>query len=296
MKLLSELKILNSIRIPRALYKNDSDPVSSQIHGFSDASETAFAGAVYLRTEFKNGEIDVRQVASKTKVAPLARQTIPRLELFGAGLLSRLVNSVKNAIKVPAHLETHYWTDSSCCLAWIRNNRLWKRYVNDRVREIRKLTSTENWHHCPGVLNPADLPTRGLTGEELKASQLWQTGPAFLKQSKEHWPKFQLTKNENEIAMSELVKNPPDVTHILQLHHLDKKIENLINFERFSSKLKVIRVTGWILRFVNNLKNSVSERKHCLKSKELEANELKEAENFLVLTIQRDCFSDEINF
>ena len=296
LKLLSELKTLNSIRIPRALYKNDSDPVSSQIHGFSDAFEAAFAGAVYLRTEFKNGEIDVRQVASKTKVAPLARQTIPRLELLGAGLLSGLVNSVKNAIKVPAHLETHYWTDSSCCLAWIRNNRLWKRYVNDRVKEIRKLASTENWHHCPGVLNPADLPTRGLTGEELKASQLWQTGPAFLKQSKEHWPKFQLTENENEIAMSELVKNPPDVTHILQLHHLDKKIENLINFKRFSSKLKVIRVTGWILPFVNNLKNSISERKHCLNSKELEANELKETENFLVSTIQRDCFSDEINF
>ena len=33
-----------------------------------------------------------------------------------------------------------------------------------------------------------------------------------------------------------------------------------------------------------------------MKSKELEANELKEAENFLVFTIQRDCFSDEINF
>ena len=81
--------------------------------------------------------------------------------------------------------------------------------------------------------------------------------------------------------MSELVKTPPpDVTHILQLHHLDKKLENLINFEGFSNKLKVISVTDWILRFVNNLKNSISERKHCLKSKELE----------------RDCFSDEINF
>ena len=55
-------------------------------------------------------------------------------------------------------------------------------------------------------------------------------------------------------------------------------------------------MTGWNLRFVNNLKNSVFKRKHCLKSKELEANELKEAENFLVLTIQRDNFSDDINF
>ena len=86
---MSELKTLNFIRILRALYKNDSDPVHSQIHGFSDASEAAFAGAVYLQTELKNGKIDVRQVASKTKVAPLACQTIPRLELLGAGLLSR---------------------------------------------------------------------------------------------------------------------------------------------------------------------------------------------------------------
>ena len=70
LKLFSELKTLNSTRIPRALYKNDSNPVSSQIHGFSDASEAALAGVVYLRTEIENGEIDVRQVTSKMKVLP----------------------------------------------------------------------------------------------------------------------------------------------------------------------------------------------------------------------------------
>ena len=46
-------------------------------------------------------------------------------------------------------------------LAWISNYRHWKQFVRNCVNEIRKLTCIENWHHCPGELNLADLLTRG---------------------------------------------------------------------------------------------------------------------------------------
>ena len=52
-------------------------------------------------------------------------------------------------------------------LCWIRNERPWKQYVQHRVDEIRKLTSKNDWRHCPGKQNPADLPSRGVNAKEL---------------------------------------------------------------------------------------------------------------------------------
>ena len=53
-------------------------------------SEVAYAGVVYLRIVTSKGAY-TRLIMSKTRVAPLAKQTIPRLELLAALILSRLV-------------------------------------------------------------------------------------------------------------------------------------------------------------------------------------------------------------
>ena len=45
----SELEMLSTKHIPRCYYPKDARIVSTQIHGFSDASEAAYAGIVYLR-------------------------------------------------------------------------------------------------------------------------------------------------------------------------------------------------------------------------------------------------------
>lgn len=52
-------------------------------------------------------------------------------------------------------------------LCWIKNDRIWKQYVQHRVEEIRSLTTREEWGHCPGDTNPADLPSRGLSANDL---------------------------------------------------------------------------------------------------------------------------------
>ncbi len=56
------------------------------ICGFGDASTQAYAAVVYLVLQ-TNSSISVRFVVSKTRVAPLQPQTIPRLELLSALLL-----------------------------------------------------------------------------------------------------------------------------------------------------------------------------------------------------------------
>lgn len=57
------------------------DMTSHSIHGFSDASERAYAAVVYLRTVQKDGSIRVNILAAKSKVAPLQKVTLPRRAL-----------------------------------------------------------------------------------------------------------------------------------------------------------------------------------------------------------------------
>ena len=74
----SELRKVGGIRIPRCYFReNDHTPVSIELHGFSDASSYAYAAVVYLRVEVESSVKSVL-VASKTRVAPLSGQTIPR--------------------------------------------------------------------------------------------------------------------------------------------------------------------------------------------------------------------------
>jgi len=88
--------------------------------------------------------------------------TIPRLELLSALLLSRLITTVSSALESTLpDLEIECYTDSTVALYWIQGtNKEWKPFVQNRVNEIREKTSPDLWHHCPGVTNPADLPSR----------------------------------------------------------------------------------------------------------------------------------------
>lgn len=63
--------------------------------------------------------------------------------------------------------------------------------------------------------NPADLPSRGLSGEELVKNSLWWNGPEFLRNPDSEWPKSTQVKADNEEAMTELVRGPLHVTHAL---------------------------------------------------------------------------------
>ena len=54
---------------------------SVQLHCFADASERAYGAVVYMRVEYE-ARVKCQIVSSKTRVAPLAKQTIPRLELL----------------------------------------------------------------------------------------------------------------------------------------------------------------------------------------------------------------------
>ena len=146
-----------------------------------DASTKAYAAAVYVRVVDED-VVHTSLMCAKSRVAPVKTQTIPRLELLGAVLLARLMDSVMKALSGIISIDNvFYWADSITVVCWIRNNKNWKQYVMRRVEEIRKLSLTDKWNHCSGAHNPADLATRGVPGDQLNKNLLWWTGFDFIK-------------------------------------------------------------------------------------------------------------------
>ena len=111
----SELPSLSVKGIPCCYTPKGSNIVSTQLHGFCDASEDAYGGVVYLRLTDSKGEVHTSLVMSKTKVSPIKRLTIPRLELCGAEVLARLLYKVKEILHIPLS-EVFAWTDSTIVL------------------------------------------------------------------------------------------------------------------------------------------------------------------------------------
>ena len=251
-ELVAELREGGPISVPRS-YLNE-DPSSPTLYGFCDASTQAYAAVVYLVFRTNSGVV-VRFVVSKTRVAPLQSQTIPRLELLSALLLSKLVTSVVDSLKstLPP-VEVRCYTDSQVALYWIQGTtKEWKPFVENRVNEIRRNVSPSLWSHCPGKSNPADLPSRGLTALEVSVNQLWRQGPEWLYVGVEPCTETESLSMPEECTM-ELRKR---AARALTLVSTVSKhgVGELIDCKKFSSLAKLLRVTAQVLRAIERFKN-----------------------------------------
>ena len=239
----SELTLLSGVSIPCCYFCKDVQVASVQLHGFCDASESAYAGVVYVRMLDSLNRAHVSLVMSKTRVSPIKRLTIPRLELCGAYLLAKLLSHIKEVLRVPA-CDVFAWTDSTIVLCWLDGSpRRFKTFVGNRVSGIMELTSPDRWRHVSGVDNPADCASRGLYPSELVNHHLWWNGPEWLVKTEDEWPVAPIlagsvdAKEEKEVYA--FVSSDP-------LPMLDK----------YSSFNQLKRVTAWIRRFVTNCRLS----------------------------------------
>ncbi|XP_048004299.1 uncharacterized protein LOC125240447 [Leguminivora glycinivorella] len=174
-----QLAYLIDFRIPRWLYTHKDDTLY-ELHGFCDASTAAYAAVVYLRVVDSTGNIKVALVTTKTRVSPVKQVSIPRLELCGAVLVTKLLIEVAEVMKIP---KTHIraWTDSTVVLAWLNKHpSSWKTFVANRVSEILTKTDSAQWSHVSTKENPADCASRGMQPSELMEHELWKLGPKFL--------------------------------------------------------------------------------------------------------------------
>jgi hypothetical protein len=197
----TEINHIKSIQIPRCLVSTTI--VGQQLNGFSDASEKAYAAAVYLRCEMSDGSVMLNLVTGKTKVAPIKQVALPRLELCGSLLLAKLILAVKTSTSI--NCQAVAWTDSTIVLHWLAGlPSRWKTFVANRVAEIQELIPAENWHHVKSEENPADCASRGIDASELVNHSLWWNGPEWLKEST--LPSFPYEFDKSSVDLEERSK------------------------------------------------------------------------------------------
>ena len=236
------------IRVPRWYLRHSSlsSYLKLELHGFSDASNMAFGCCVYLRCVFNESHCQTILITSRSRVAPVNRTTIPRLELKANLLLAELINTVHSELKCSIDISDIFcWTDSMICLYWIKNaNKVYEKFIQNRLCKIRALYDINFWKYVESSRNPADIVSRGCTLNSIKDSDLWFHGPNYLNDMTLDWPVFTI-----DISSPNNLEELTFVTSNVYSVNL-----SFIDISRFSSYERLLHVTGWILRFVHRLK------------------------------------------
>ncbi|XP_052567192.1 uncharacterized protein LOC128093655 [Culex pipiens pallens] len=279
----STLEELSKVRIPRCVYLPTA--MSVELHFYSDASEKAYGANCYVRCETVKG-IQVRLLASRSKVAPLSKlQSIADLELCGAELSVKLYKKVVKAIKKP--VEVFFHTDSMIVLQWLQSPPArWKTFVANRVARIQAETDVRRWRHVPGICNPADVLSRGLSPIELVNCLLWWFGPEHLSKSREHWPRSVIPDVDPGTLPGARSK-----AAVMLITAADPKFSDEL-FSRFSEYFHLRRAVAYWRRYFRILK-AVSKKEKPERPEILTAAELRDAEIALCRVAQRDMFAED---
>ena len=79
-----------------------------ELHGFGEASERAYGTAVYICAEDKDGNRISNLVMAKSRVAPVKRISLSRLELLAAYITAKLlIQALRIAVDA-----VYGWSDS----------------------------------------------------------------------------------------------------------------------------------------------------------------------------------------
>lgn len=277
----SELHYLNDIEIPRFVFA-DTNAKFIELHGYCDASEKAYGAVLYLRSSTQDGQISVKLLCSKCKVAPLKKQSLPRLELCAALLLAELVDKIYKVLQVNLNISrVRLWSDSTITLSWISAPASkWQNFVANRTQKIQDLTYNYIWDHISGKINPADILSRGIEPSKFSACKTWFDGPTQLAENDQEWSKeinFQM-KNLPEIELRKKDK----------LSLILSKAPNIL-FRKYSNLSKLIRIVAFIFRFQIN-----GSKIGCKVYGVLNLFEYQNALNVLIKLAQSEVYSDEL--
>ncbi|XP_068738691.1 uncharacterized protein [Montipora capricornis] len=296
-KWLTDLENVSEMTVSRYYFPEEERRVKfATLHRYGDASKGAHCAVVYLCIETEDG-YKTSLIASKSRVTSSWPMSIPRIELLAALILARFISSVQETLAQVLNIrEVFCWTDSITVFYWIRSNKKYKQFVQNRKNEIHKLIDVKSWRHCPGVENPADVGSKGCLASELIENSLWWEGPAWLRGPPRNYPNSEVLKEEDlsEECMTEFKakeRNPQDVTTMVNLTTKPSnsvKMTEIIDYERFSDATKLFRLTALSLKFIRNLTSARNGRKESQsKQVTLTAEEISEAKVLWIREVQK---------
>lgn len=279
-----ELQSICYIKINRCILPF-SDTQIIELHGFSDASEAAFGAVVYCKSLSSTGDVSINLVASKSRVAPLKKITVPRLELCAAVLLAKLIRRIKSALRLE-ECKTYYWSDSMIVLSWIKKQpSLLKTFVANRVATIQDLSCHEQWRHVSSEDNPADLISRGVNPSNMLDSHLWWEGPVFLTYGEYSQRQIYDSVIQDDLQ-GELKKLNSDQSFSFSVFKNSFFSDILSCSNKY---FKILHILSFILRFLHNCKYNEK------RSGYLTVAEIEEAELILVRWVQECEFARDLS-
>ncbi|KAG7189398.1 hypothetical protein KM043_018525 [Ampulex compressa] len=290
--LAEQLPVLREFSINRQIL--DDGLIEAELHGFCDASAHGYGACLFIRTVSKAGKVSTRLICSKSRVAPLSGVTIPRLELCAASVLKNLFVKVKAQLGVPIK-RVVFWSDSTIVLCWLKKapHQL-RTFESNRVAEIQKLDDEVQWRHVRSKDNPADALSRGQLPMDFVNNTLWNSGPTWLAQRKETWPR------KFELSSANLPGLKKD-SCLLTSH------EGSSIYSRFSSFQRCVRVVALMLRWrLPTIRKEPSDSLSHIadagtrltqivaRERPLLCRELVAAERRIIAMVQRERFQNEV--
>lgn len=273
------LQELKDLKIDRWI-QTTKDTDDMTIHGFCDASIHAYGAVAYLRVRTQDGKYKVSLIAAKARVAPVKPLTLPRLELCGALLLSKLLKQISEATRIPSS-QIYCWSDSTVVLSWLNGDpNRWQTFVRNRVVAILDNIGNK-WSHVESSQNPADIASRGSTVSNLKKYNIWWQGPNWLIEEK---IKFNYCENLNTNLE---IKNNIEVN--LKIDEGNNQNVLLKKFEEFDTILELLNAITYCTRFLNFKRDKTIGVDSVITVEELEKSLIK-----CIVLVQGERFSEEI--
>lgn len=272
-----ELPLLSKLQFPRYMGIEQNSVIS--LVAFADASEKAYGCVIYSHVVTGNESPIVTLLCSKSRVAsPKTKITLPRLELNGLVLLSKLIKSVYDSLS-RRHLIKNIFilSDSEVALCWVSASpHRFNTYVANRIYQFQTQISFDfNLCHIPGNQNPADCISRGILPSQILEHDLWFQGPDWLSLPIVDWPIHKFMPSKSVLPE---VKNTAHVTLEIPENPL------IILSQKFSTWSKYLKSVVYVMRFSKLLPRGDI----------ITANDLDAAETEIVKAIQKTWFHDEI--
>lgn len=283
LKMKADVTDIHLYKIPRWLGTRDGDTLVPRVvlHGFSDASTKAYSCVVYCRIKREEGASTI-MIEGKTRLVPLSKSvTLPKLELSGELLLSKLMNKIQRCLQA-YHIEAYGWVDSMVVLGWLNGElKRWKLFVANRVKQINQVIPATNWRYIKSEEKPADCASRGLSASLLKNHKLWWSGPTWLTNHEAQ------ERNKIKFETDLELRKPKKVTAVALQQEESIPEELLMNH---SSLSRATRILAWVYRFILTSSKKINHENKPY----LTLNELNQAKIKFIKQVQCKEFNREL--
>ena len=134
-------------------------------------------------------------------------------------------------------MEVNFKSDSKIVLKPL------KKFIENRVSEIRNLVKMQQWRYCPTDMNRVDLPTRGTVAAKIMDNKFWTNGPEWIT-NESNWPEWSGNTLAMLTSMSDDEELQEESTLSLSTNTADIGTHQIIDLTQHSRLKKLLRITA----------------------------------------------------